>query len=103
MKINFGRYKDLSLSEIPTNYIKWLLKNEILKSNALLEAKQVLENRKQTYDVTVENSLGQDGTYQVKALTNKEAIQECKLKYNVRCSQSFDGTDFTVKRRKLNL
>ena len=96
-KLNWGKYKGIPLKDIPDNYLLWILNNkpEIFKGKVLVYLKTRFNYPKNTYEVTVEDSVGQDGKYLIEAYSNTHAILVCKSKYKIQCTQSYHGTTFS--------
>lgn len=94
IRIKFGKHKGTMLKDVPLPYLRWCLNNNTLKGRALSYAKFRLNLPKDTYQVKVEDSIGSDGTYTVKAYSKYEAIRLCQKKYRIQSTQSFCGTTF---------
>lgn len=96
-KLRWGKYKGLHLKDVPDNYLLWVINNtNIFKGKMLVYAKTRLNLPKDSYKVIVEDSIGGDGEYIVKAYNKKQAMGICIREYKIQCTQSFHGTSFDV-------
>ena len=94
IKLKFGKYKGTKLKNVPIDYLKWCVDNEVLKGKALLYAKQKLNYPKDKYQVTVEDSVNADGVYIIEAYDKRTAINICQKDNNIQNTQSFCGTSY---------
>ena len=101
IKLRFGKYKNCILKDIPDSYLKWALDNNIFKGKILLYIKTRLKAPKDTFQVTVEDSVTGDGTYTVKAYNSNQAIKVAKKENHIQNTQSFCGTIYSVKKLKV--
>lgn len=92
--LRFGKHKGKRINTIPHSYLDWAINNNVLRGKALAEARELLNYPPDTYQVSVEDSLGQDGTYITEAHSKNQAISRVKRKHKVKVSQS--GTIFTA-------
>ena len=98
IKLKFGKYKGTQLKDVPVEYLNWALDNTsgMLKGKALEFAKSAVGKPMERFKVTVRNSVNSDGEYIVEAYSLKQAVEICQRTYNIKCTQSFDGTEFSV-------
>lgn len=97
IRFNFGKYKGKQLKEVPDSYLKYMLEEGILNGKIKLYAQHKLNVPKGKYKVSVSGSVGQDGEYEIEAYNGDEAINNCIRKYNIQSTQSFHGTEYSVK------
>ena len=99
-KLKWGKYKGTCLKDIPDDYLQWILNNkpDVFKGKMLVYIKTRLKYPKDKYEVTVTDSVGTDGVYIVESYNNQQAINVCKRQYNIQCTQSYHGTEFSVKK-----
>ena len=100
IKLRFGKYQGKMLKDVPDNYLRWCVYQGILKGRAMLYAKQQLGWPKDRYKVVVEDAYIGDGTYYVEAYDRKDAIRQCRKENDIKLTQSFCGTSFTVTKIK---
>jgi len=98
IKLKFGKYRNKALKDVPKDYLKWAIDNNVLKGRAMFYAKQKLNYPKDKYQVTVEDSIGGDGTYIVEAYNQTNAIHICKHKNKIQNTQSFCGTTYSARK-----
>lgn len=97
MKLKFGIHKGKLIEDIPIDYLKFLMSKNILKGKLLHFTQKKLNLPKTKYIVTVEDSVNQDGEYQVETYNSKEAIYICQKQYKIQSTQSYHGTSYSVK------
>ena len=96
IKLKFGKYKGTMLKDVPDNYLRWCVDNQILKGRAMFYAKQKLNYPKDKYQVTVEDSVNADGVYIVEAYNDTNAMHICQRDNRIQNTQSFCGTSYSV-------
>lgn len=97
IKLKFGKYKGTALKDVPVDYLNWAVNNTgLIKGKALDFAKEKLNFPKERYKVIVKNSVNSDGQYVIEAYNAKEAIEKCQKNNKIQCTQSFQGTEFSV-------
>lgn len=96
IKLKFGKHKGKPIKDVPLEYLKWCVANEVLKGRAMFSAKIITNHPLDQYEVTVEDSVNADGTYKVMAHNKTHAISVCKWKHKIQVTQSFCGTTFSA-------
>ena len=98
-KLKWGKYKGKHLKDVPDDYLQWILTNQpnIFKGKMLIYVKNKLNLPKNKYQITVEDSIGTDGIYEVEAYTSNQAINTCKKQFKIQNTQSFHGTSYNIK------
>jgi len=94
-KLKWGKYKGKHLKNVPDDYLLWVINNtNIFKGKMLVYVKTRLNLPKDNYQVKVEDSVGTDGVYIVKAYNEHQAINVCKRQHKIQGTQSYHGTTY---------
>lgn len=96
IKLRFGKYKGVTLKDVPDNYLRWCLDNNVLKGKAMCYAKQRLNYPKDKYLVIVEDAAVGDGEYIVDAYNEHLAIRTAQKLFNIQSTQSYHGTSYSA-------
>jgi len=97
--LNCGKYKGTPIKDVPEDYVRYCLNNNILKGKLMVYCKIKLDYPKDKYEVTVEDSINQDGIYLVEAYSTNHAIKVCQKTYNIQNTQSFCGTSYSCTKK----
>ena len=96
LKLKFGIHRGKQLQDVPDSYLLFLIKKDILKGKMLFHCQVRFNLPKRKYKVTIIDSLGQDGSYNVEAYNPQHAINVCRQTYKIQNTQSFHGTSYSV-------
>lgn len=56
IKLKFGRYKGKAIKDVPTEYLKWCIRMNVLRGRALRYAKYKTNYPTDTYKITTDGS-----------------------------------------------
>lgn len=94
IRFKFGKHKGLQLKDAPDDYLKFLMKKNILKGKMLFHCQVRFDVPKEEYKVIVTDAIVGDGEYIIKAYNKRNALDICVAKNHIQCSQS--GTYFDI-------
>lgn len=97
IKFRFGKYMGKSISDVPDDYLSFLMSKGILKGKMLVHSKIRLKVPKSLYRINVSDAVVGNGEYFVEDYSQKLALQRCMRENNIQCTQSFEGTSFDIK------